>query len=207
MSQDPILLVDDDPELLSVLNRAFESRCHETLLASNEEEANRWMESRADCRRALIDLRIPSTSGSEPTAEIGTRLIQQFLSRGGRYAAGLSGEKRLEQLAREAGATDFFLKGDFEDQEIVDALLRPLHDHVTEFEESEREYHWFLTESPDRMTYQGQVVVVKKRRVLGSGATHLAAWEDAMQRHGARVKRDDVQFIVVPPEAVAHAPS
>jgi hypothetical protein len=51
--------------------------------------------------------------------------------------------------------------------------------------EAGKEYAWFMRQPDNIARYKGQVVILHHRTVLGSGADHMEAMEDAQRRAAA----------------------
>ncbi len=62
--QQPVLIVDDDEDMLATMTRALESKGYEVLAASSGEEAVAMVKDKA-CHVAFIDIRLPLMNGLE----------------------------------------------------------------------------------------------------------------------------------------------
>ena len=67
-----ILVVDDDPEVLSALRRLLQREPYDVVTASHPELALEWL-SRRDVSLTLVDLRMPEMSGDRFLEEVRKR--------------------------------------------------------------------------------------------------------------------------------------
>jgi hypothetical protein len=72
---------------------------------------------------------------------------------------------------------------------------------MKKYQDPIKEYVWFVRQPENIARYRGQVVILHHRVVLGSGAGHLEAMEDARRRAAAdnrALPQDDVMAFPVP---------
>lgn len=117
-----ILIVDDEPDILTILDRMLRKMSHETALASNGKEAVRRLEE-APFDLVITDLIMPETEGIETIAAVrkrwpDTKIIA--MSGGGRQSP-----TPYLAVAATLGA-DATLAKPFDRADLVDALQHVL---------------------------------------------------------------------------------
>jgi DNA-binding NtrC family response regulator len=117
-----ILIVDDEPDILVILERMLRKMNHETFLARNGKEAVRWLEENT-VDLVITDLIMPESEGIETIAVIRKRWPAVkiiAMSGGGRHSP-----TPYLAVAATLGA-DATLAKPFERADLVDALRHVL---------------------------------------------------------------------------------
>ena len=68
-----VLVVDDDPDILALVQRQLQTRGHQTLGAANPHEALALLQGRAAPDVAVLDVTMPRMTGLELASELRTR--------------------------------------------------------------------------------------------------------------------------------------
>ena len=68
-----VLVVDDDPDILALVQRQLQARGHQTLGAANPQDALAVLDGRAAPDVAVLDVTMPRMTGLELAAELRSR--------------------------------------------------------------------------------------------------------------------------------------